>query len=124
MRLKKTEDSGSRTDEILGVDMVEDAALDRALECKPAIDLPPGFAARLMERLPEDQPAAKATRFGSTAATVSIGLIALVLIGLVGTDPGAFVAGRGFGFVFEMMLLTELLAVAFWVGVRRDASDG
>ncbi len=102
--------------------------LTAALERRPAAKIPANFTARVMERLPERQllPSERqllgdASRVGSRIAYVSIAVVAATLLLLVLNDPAAFAAGRGFAFVFEMMLVGELLAVSFWLGTRREA---
>jgi hypothetical protein len=99
----------------------EDTALTAALDRRPAVSIPADFAARVMGRLPEAPRHRKQSRAGSRVGYISVGLVAGVLLLLVGENPAAFSAGKGFAFVFEMMLLAELMAVGCWLGTRRDA---
>jgi len=123
-------DEAMSTDKTMSGDQATEfeGKLTAALERRPPVKTSAGFAARVMERLPEGQPLLPerqlpedVSRVGTRVAYVSIAMVAATLLLLVLEDPAAFAAGRGFAFVFEMMLVAELMAVGFWLGTRREA---
>ncbi len=101
-------------------------ALTSALEKRPEAHVPADFAARVMNRLPDEQPGkvlsdrkglgvARTVGYLSAAATTA----ALAAIAL--WNPAAVETGKTVAFAVEMLLLAELLGVGLWLGTRRDA---
>jgi hypothetical protein len=110
-----------RTEEQTAVE----AAVVRALERRPEITIPEGFAARVARSMPAKVPRRGAIRpgFGRAAAYLAIAAIIPVLALMTWEHPKALEAGRGILFVVEVLLLGQLLAVGLWLGMRSGGTD-
>ncbi len=100
----------------------EEAAVIRALEHRPEIAIPEGFAARVARSAPPRATVRSAARpvFGRAAGYLAVATITLVLVLLTQAQPEALEAGRGFVFAVELLLVAQLLAVGLWLGTQRD----
>jgi len=109
---------GSRESDATGLD----AALIAALERKPDVHPPADFFARLNASLPAEPAASRAGRisFARAAAYLAAACLAIALIALVSLNPGATTSPAGMPFVLEMIILTQLMAIGFWLGTRSD----
>ena len=99
---------------------IAEARMTASLERRPVVTIPADFAARVMKHLPEKRPRSAPLRVGSTAAYFSSAVVALALLVLARTNPQAVTPVNSFAFLFEMLLVAELLAVGYWLGTRRD----
>lgn len=89
-----------------------DAQLTRALERKPAVEVPAGFAARMAGRVPVRRTIAVPTaRFGLLAARVGMAmlLLALVVLSMRSADRTVF------GIAMEWILCAEVVGLAAWL---------
>jgi hypothetical protein len=103
-----------------------DRALTEALEQRPEIAVPAGFAARLMGRLADERPGGsyrtrRRVSVGRTVGYVSAAATTVALAAVAIANPGALEAGKTIAFGLEMLLVAELLGVGLWLGTRRDA---
>ena len=100
--------------------MEVEAAGIRALERKPDISVPEGFAARVGRSLPAKAPSRASMRpmFGRTAGYLAAAAMTVVLMVLARLYPEALEAGRGFVFALDVLLLAQLLVVGLWLGLR------
>lgn len=89
-----------------------DEWLTRALERKPAVEAPAGFAARVAGQVPARPVAVvPAARYGLMAARIGVGALLLALVVLATRSPGRTV----FGIAVEWILCAELAALAAWL---------
>lgn len=89
-----------------------DERLTRALERKPAVDVPAGFAARVAAQVPQRRPVAvQPARYGLLAARIGMGVLLLALIMAAMHSAGRTV----FGVAVEWVLCAELAALAAWL---------
>ena len=110
-------DDSKRTEQV-------EAMVVRALERKPEIAVPQDFAARMARAVPAEAPARSAVRpmFGRAAGYVAVVAMMVVLMILAKMHPEALEAGRGFVFAIEVVLLTQLLAVGYWLGMKSNGA--
>ena len=90
-----------------------DERLTRALERKPAVDVPAGFAARVAGQVPVRRAVAVPTaRYGLLAARIGMAVlvVALVVLAMRHAD------GTVFGITVEWILCAELVGLAAWLG--------
>ena len=98
---------------------VVDAAITRALERRPEVVVPEGFAARVRAALPSQPKVRERRSVGRIAAgAAAVGL----LLALCWLAPHARPSFESVAFDLEMVLVVELVGVAAWLGMRR--SDG
>jgi hypothetical protein len=96
---------------------VVDAAITRALERRPEVVVPEGFAARVRAALPPKVRERRSVgRIAAGAAAVGL------LLALCWLAPHARPSFESVAFDLEMVLVVELVGVAAWLGMRR--SDG
>ena len=89
-----------------------DELLTRALERKPAVDVPAGFAARVAGQVPMRRAVAvPAARYGLLAARIGLGVLLLALVVAATRSAGRTVFGIG----VEWVLCAELAALAAWL---------
>jgi len=102
-----------------------EAAAVRALERRPEIAVPEGFAARLAQSVPAKTPSRAGLRpvFGRMAGYLALAAMTMVLMVLARTHPEALEAGRGVVFAVEVLLLAQLLAVGLWLGLWGDGRE-
>ena len=94
------------------VDSMEER-LTRALEAKPAVDVPAGFAARVAGQVPVRKAVAVPTaRYGLLAARIGMGVLLLALVAVAMHFPGRTM----FGVALEWILCAELAGLAIWLG--------
>ena len=94
------------------VDSMEER-LTRALERKPAVDVPAGFAARVAAQVPVRRAVAVPTaRYGLLAARIGMGVLLLALVVVAIHFPGRTM----FGVALEWILCAELAGLAIWLG--------
>jgi hypothetical protein len=90
-----------------------DARLTRALERKPAVDVPADFAVRVAGKAPVRRVVAvPAARYGLAAARIGMGIlvIALVVLAMRSTSHTAV------GAALQWVLCAELVVLAVWLG--------
>jgi hypothetical protein len=94
------------------VDSMEER-LTRALERKPKVDVPAGFAARVAGQVPVRRAfAVPAARYGLLAARIGMGVLLLALVVVAMRFPGRTM----FGVALEWILCAELAGLAIWLG--------
>jgi hypothetical protein len=94
------------------VDSMEER-LTRALERKPKVDVPAGFAARVAGQVPVRRAfAVPAARYGLLAARIGMGVLLLALVVVAMHFPGRTM----FGVALEWILCAELAGLAIWLG--------
>lgn len=89
-----------------------DARLTRALERKPAVDVPADFAARVAAQVPVRQAVVVVpTRYGLMAARIGMAVLlaALVVVAMRSTGHSVF------GIAVEWVLCAELAGLAAWL---------
>ena len=96
-----------------------EAVLVRALERRPQVTVPEGFAARVAWALPAEASLHQAPRAGKTVAMVAAVLLTVALFVLA---PQAGPSFSNVRFEVELLVLTELGAVA-WVLGRMQAGS-
>jgi hypothetical protein len=90
-----------------------DERLTRALERKPAVDVPAGFAALVAGQVPVRRAFAVPTaRYGLLAARIGMGVLLLALVAVAMHSTGRTV----FGVALEWILCAELAGLAAWLG--------
>jgi hypothetical protein len=90
-----------------------DERLTRALERKPAVDMPAGFAARAAGQVPVRRAVAVPTaRYGLLAARIGMAVLVVALVVLAMRHA----AGTVFGITVEWILCAELVGLAAWLG--------
>ena len=90
-----------------------DERLTRALERKPKVDVPAGFAARVAGQVPVRRAfAVPAARYGLLAARIGMGVLLLALVVVAMRFPGRTM----FGVALEWILCAELAGLAIWLG--------
>jgi hypothetical protein len=96
-----------------------DAAVVTALETKPEVRVPEGFAAKVVERLPEKSLRIRTRRYapswGLVTATV---LVAVGLVVVVTGDPGLM--RTRMGLIFEGLVAAEVAGIALWLALVRE----
>jgi hypothetical protein len=102
--------------------LVRESALIAALERKPEVAIPTDFMSRLSASLPAERrtPSARRISFARAAAYVAAACLAAFLIVLTRLHPDAIAAPSGMPFVMEIIILTQLMAIGFWLGTRSD----
>ena len=101
-----------RSERMSDVDSMEERLM-RALERKPAVDVPAGFAAQVAAQVPtRREVAAPAARYGLLAAWIGLGVLLLALVVLAMHSTGHTM----FGVALEWMLCAELAGLALWLG--------
>ena len=101
-----------RDERMSDVDSMEER-LTRALERKPAVDVPAGFAARVAGQVPVRRAVAVPTaRYGLLAARIGMAVlvVALVVLAMRHADDTVFVI------TVEWILCAELVGLAAWLG--------
>jgi hypothetical protein len=89
-----------------------DEWLTRALEMKPAVEVPAGFAARVAGQGPVRRAVAvSSARYGLLAARIGMGVLLLALVGVAMRYAGHTV----FGTTVEWILCAELAGLAIWL---------
>jgi hypothetical protein len=93
-----------------------DARLVRALEARPAVEIPAGFAARVAGQLPERRSVSLTPRhYGRNAMVVCMVVLGVVLLGLALDHTG----GTTLGVALEWFICAQFVALAMWLGVWR-----
>ncbi|MGI8770216.1 MAG: hypothetical protein ACR2JE_02140 [Acidobacteriaceae bacterium] len=94
-----------------------DARLIHVLESRPEMEIPAGFAARVVSRLPARRPASvTATQYGRNAMVMS--MVAL-LVALLAWAPRT--AGHSAVWLaVEWILCAEFASLVWWLGARRS----
>jgi hypothetical protein len=101
-----------RDERMSEVDSMEER-LTRALERKPKVDVPAGFAARVAGQVPVRRAVAVPTaRYGLLAARIGMAVlvVALVVLAMRHADDTVF------GITVEWILCAELVGLAAWLG--------
>lgn len=93
-----------------------EAAILRALEAPPAIDIPESFWARVRSGLPTRAAFRSRRSLGQTAGVVSA---AVLVAGLCWLAQRAQPSFANLAFDLELALMVELAGVAAWLGLRR-----
>ena len=98
-----------------------DESVTQALDTKPEVHVPDGFAARVARRLP----AKRSVDGRKGAAARQWGLLTAVLLVCVGMLAIAFINPIGvhtrMGMVFTALVVSEIAGIALWLGPRRDS---
>ena len=90
-----------------------DARLTRALERKPAVDVPAEFAARVAAQVPVRRAVAVVpARYGFLAARVGMAVLSVALVVMAMRTTGHSVLGVA----LEWLLCAELAGLAGWLG--------
>lgn len=102
------------------MDAWADAAVVTALQTKPEVRIPEGFAAKVMAGLPENQAAPKrARRFVAPWGLITAaGLVAAGLVAGVFADPAAM--RTHMGMIFEGLVAAEVAGIALWLALVRQ----
>lgn len=95
----------------------ENDRLIRALERKPQVAVPEGFAARVTAALPPQKPRRAPRRVGSFIALGSALAATLVMFALA---PSAHPDLANFAFDMELLMLVELCGIGWYYGLRRE----
>ena len=95
-----------------------DAAITLALEQKPEVRIPAGFATRLALAVPAQRPLRQGVSAGKVVAIAALVLLAAALF-LLAPHVGGNVISFSYG--LEMLLLVQLAAVAY--GLFRMEND-
>ena len=98
-------------------DTAQDAMLTRALERRPQVAVPEGFAAKVLATLPA-RPRVQQRR--SAARSAAVAGAAVLLAALWWVAPHVRPGFESAGFDVEMLLVVELAAVAAWLGARGE----
>jgi hypothetical protein len=101
----------------------QESMLTAVLERKPAIAIPADFHLRLRASIAAE-PASRANThvsFARATAYFAAFCLAFVLVALTVIYPNAIKAPESMTFVLELMLLAQLMAVGFWLGMRRES---
>jgi hypothetical protein len=90
-----------------------DAKIVGALEAKPEVRIPAGFAARVAGQLPSRRVAAVTPlRYGLLAMRIAMAVLAVAMVVLA-----AHAVGRtALGVALEWTLCAELVAIGMWLG--------
>ena len=101
-----------------------EGAVVRALERRPEVPVPEDFAAKMVCLLPPKERPRTALRpiYGHIAGYIGAVLTMIVLAVLTRSHPEAIQPGQGFLFGVEMLLVAQLLAVGYWLGMKGDES--
>lgn len=116
---------GETTNSMETTERALDLKMVQALEARPEVAVPVGFAARVAGQLPARNHvrglvARRAvtlhpTHYGQWAMVASLAVLALTLAGLLASRFGGTTAGL----VVEWVFYTQLLALIVWFGLRR-----
>jgi hypothetical protein len=100
----------------------EESTLIAALERKPAIAIPADFHLQLRASIAAEPPrrATPQTSFARTTAHIAAVCLAIVLAILTVRYPNAIQAPESMMFILELILVAQLMAVGWWLGVRRE----
>ncbi len=104
--------------ELNAADAEMDQRLTRALEARPAVDIPADFAARVARQLPERRPVALTpTHYGRRAMVICMVVLGMtLLVGFVmrgvAVPPMVQVVG--------WILYAQFLGLVVWFGVRGE----
>jgi hypothetical protein len=93
-----------------------EARLTRALEQAPQPAVPAEFATRVAAALPATRPR---TRRVSVATTVAVLAAVVMLAGLLWLAPRSAPQFNNWAFDGELLLVTYLMALAFWFGLAK-----
>ena len=100
-----------------------DESVTQALDTKPEVEIPDGFAARVAEKLPAKR---SVTRRAGKAAR-QWGLLTAVLLVCVGMLAIAFINPIGvhsrMGMVFMALVVSEIAGIALWLGTGRAGNS-
>ena len=100
-----------------------DQTVTEALDAKPVVEVPAGFAARVAAGLPQKRMAAR--RDGHWGLTTASLLVAVGLFAAAFADPAMMKTEMGV--VFAALVVTEIAGIALWLGCwphGRTASRG
>lgn len=98
-----------------------DAKLVQALEARPEIMIPAGFAARVASKVPARRPAMRRavllrpTRYGLKTMAASLVALVVILIALLANHFGH----TAIGLTVEWIIYAQLLLLCVWFGLRR-----
>jgi len=93
-----------------------DARLVRALEARPAVEIPAGFAARVAGQLPERRSVSLTpTYYGRNVMVACMVVLGVALLGLALDRTG----GTTLGVALEWFVCAQFVALAMWLGVWR-----
>ncbi|MGB0122044.1 MAG: hypothetical protein WA419_10295 [Silvibacterium sp.] len=102
-----------------------DATVTQALDMKPEVDIPAGFAARVAAQLPAQRSAARRSDGFARGGARHWGLLTAILLVAVGLLAAAFADPGGLnsrmGMVFMILAVSEIAGIALWLGPRRDS---
>jgi len=91
-----------------------EALLTAALEHKPAVAVPAGFAARVAALVPARAAAIRATHYGRIISYVSMALLLMVLAWLPVAHPADLRNITSWTSLTELVLILELLAIGYF----------
>ncbi len=93
-----------------------DARIIKILETAPAVEVPPGFTARVAARLPAQRPASLTpTRYGQNAMVMSLVVLLLALLAWAPRSAGH----SAIWLALEWILCAQFVSLACWLGARR-----
>jgi hypothetical protein len=97
-----------------------DARLTLALETRPAVAAPEGFAARVASLAPARRPVRlrcvlPPTHYGQTAMVLCVWILAAAMLVLAAYNIGH----TAIGLTVEWLLCAQFVLLATWLGVRR-----
>jgi hypothetical protein len=93
-----------------------DARLVRAMEARPAVEIPAEFAARVAGQLPERRSVSLTPRhYGRNAMVVCMVVLGVALLGLALDRT----SGTTLGVALEWFICAQFVALAMWLGVWR-----
>jgi hypothetical protein len=96
-----------------------DAAVVSALDAKPEVRVPEGFAAKVMAELPESVARKRERRYTASWGLVTAAvLIAVGLLAAVVADPKLMTTRMGM--IFEGLVAAEIAGIALWLALVRE----
>jgi hypothetical protein len=100
----------------------QESMLTSALERRPEITIPADFHQRLHASIAAEPavPTKMPVSFGRATAYLAAFCLAVVLVGLTVLYPNAVKAPESMTFILELIILAQLMAVGFWLGMRRE----
>jgi hypothetical protein len=87
--------------------------LTQALERRPEVAVPEGFAARVAAALPLQKPRRRAVHVGRTAAIAGAMVLALTMFAVAPHSEPSF---ANLFFDAELLMLAQLAGIAWWFG--------
>ncbi len=94
-----------------------EASLLSALEHPAEVDVPPGFAARVIAALPAPRRAPAPLQLGRKTAVVSVIVLSIAMFALAPHTAPTF---GNLAFDTELLVIAQLAGITYWLTVRRE----